>query len=522
MGTWSEIRDRKVLRVMAAYVGAALALWGALDLAADAFSLPMSWVRNTMIASAAGLPVVLAAAWYLRAGSDSRESEEASAGSIAPWKGMTLSLVLGFVVFGALSAILNPSVERESDASIPGFGGRAAIAVMPFENLSEDDADRYFASGIPDDIVTSLQSWGVFPVISRSSTRAYGDRDLDLPSVASTLGVRYVLVGSVRTAGDRVRIATQLVDAESDTQIWASTFDRSMADVFAIQDEITQEIVTAIAPEMTRSEMRRGLVERPAELATWELIIGAQGLFLEGTYQATVEARELLELAIDREPAYALAHARLAEISHGMSNYYPRSAGSEAAAALGEAFEHARRALQLNPSLVDARIWYGHLLLHRRQVEEGVAELREAVRISPSHAQARAELGLGLAIAGEVEEALGELFMAIRLSPNDPRNDRILGFEAFAYLYGNRNREAAETARRVIDSQMGSGLNTFMYVVEISALVREGRLEEARASAEEYESFFGPLDWSAIERGAWSQAELDRVRENLQSVGMIE
>ena len=155
-------------------------------------------------------------------------------------------------------------------------------------------------------------------------------------------------------------------------------------------------------------------------------------------------------------------------------------------------------------------------------MEEGVAELREAVRISPSHAQARAELGLGLAIAGEVEEALGELFMAIRLSPNDPRNDRILGFEAFAYLYGNRNREAAETARRVIDSQMGSGLNTFMYVVEISALVREGRLEEARASAEEYESFFGPLDWSAIERGAWSQAELDRVRENLQSVGMIE
>jgi TolB-like protein len=423
---------------------------------------------------------------------------------------MTVSVILGFVVFGALSAILDTPVEPETAGLIPGFGGRAAIAVMPFENLSEDDADLHFASGIPDDIVTSLQSWGVFPVISRNSTRAYDDRNLDLPSVASSLGVRYVLLGSVRTAGDRVRIATQLIDAESDTQIWASTFDRNMADVFAIQDEITQEIVTAIAPEMTRSEMGRGLVERPAELATWELIIRAQGLILEGTYDASVEARELLELAIGREPSYALAYARLAEISHGMSSYYPRSAGDQAAAALGEAFEHARRAVQLSPSLVDARIWYGHLLLHRRQVEDGLVELREAVRISPSP------------IAGEVETALSEFSIAFRLSPNDPRSDRIHGFEAFAYLYANRNQEAVESARWVIDSQMGSGLSTFMYVVEIAALVREGRLEEALASGDEFEAFFGRMDWSAIERGAWSQAELDRVRENLTSVGMIE
>ena len=521
MRIWSEIRDRKVLRAAAAYVAAALALWGALDLAADAFPLPLAWVRNIMIASAAGLPVVLAAAWYFHAGSDPGESEGA-AGSTVRWKGIAVGVILGLVVFGTLSAILDTPVEQESAGEILGFGGRAAIAVMPFENLSEDNADLHFASGIPDDIVTSLQSWGVFPVISRSSTRTYGDRDLDLPSVASSLGVRYVLVGSVRTAGDRVRIATQLIDAESDTQIWASTFDRNMADVFAIQDEITQEIVTAIAPEMTRSEMRRGVVERPAELATWELVIRAQGLILEGTYDASVEARELLELAIEREPAYALAYARLAEIGHGMSNYYPRSAGDQAAAALGEAFEHARRAVQLSPSLVDARIWYGHLLLHRRRVADALVELREAVRISPSHAQARAELGFGLAIAGEVEEALSELAIAFRLSPNDPRNDRIHGFEAFAYLYSDRNREAAESARWVIDSQTGSGLTTFMYVVEIAALARERRLEEARASGDEFESFFGRMDWSAIERGAWSQAELDRVRENLTSVGMIE
>ena len=520
MGIWAEIRRRKVHRAALAYVAASLALWGALDLAADAFSLPMLWVRAVMIASAAGLPLALTAAWYFDVRPEPGEADAAR--SAFRWKGITISAVLAVVIFVVLNATLQTPDAVEPDGAIPGFGGRGAIAVMPFENLSDDASDLHFADGIPDDIATSLQSWGVFPVISRSSTRAYEGRELDLPSVASSLGVRYVLVGSVRTAGDSVRVTAQLIDAETDTQIWASRFDRDMADVFAIQDDITREIVTAIAPEMTRSEMRRTRVERPAELATWELVIRAQSLILEGTYDAALEARELIQLAIQREPEYALAHARLAEIDHGMSNYYSRSVGDTAEAAVGEALEHARHAVQLNPSLVDARMWYGHMLLHYRNVDEGLLELREAVRISPSHAQARAELGLGLAIAGETEEALAELTIAFRLSPNDPRNDRIRTFEALAYLYADMNAEAAETARRIIDSQKGSGLNLYPYVVEISSLVRQERIEQARSSAEEFTATLGEFDWSAIERGAWSQAELDRVQADLRTIGLIE
>ena len=519
MQLWSEIRRRKVHRAAAAYVAAALALWGALDLAADTFTLPMSWVRIVMIASAAGLPLVLTTAWYYDVRPGSGEAETAAGSTVR--RGMAVSVVLAVVIFVVLNATLKTLDDAGAGGAIPGFGGRAAIAVMPFENLSDDASDLHFTDGITDDIVTSLQSWGVFPVISRSSPRAYDGRELDLPSVASSLGVRYVLVGSVRTAGDSVRVTAQLIDAESDTQIWASRFDRNMADVFAIQDDVTREIVTAIAPEMTRSEMRRTRVERPAELATWELMIRAQALILEGTYESALEARELIEMAIQREPGYALAYARLAEIDHGIGNYYSTSAGDEAIAAMGEAFEHARHAVQLNPSLVDARMWYGHLMLHQRRVDEGLLELREAVRISPSHAQARAELGLGLAIAGRGEEALAELAIALRLSPNDPRNDRIRTFEALAYLYADMNAEAVETARGIIDSQKGSGLNVFPYLVEISALVRQDRIEEARASAEEYTDTLGELDWPAIERGAWSQAELDRVHGDLRTVGLI-
>lgn len=519
MQIWSEIRRRKVHRAAAAYVAAALALWGALDLAADTFSLPMSWVRIVMITSAAGFPLVLTAAWYYDVRPGSGEVKDAAGSTVR--RGMAVSVVLGVMIFLVLNTTLKMPDDAATGGAIPGFGGRAAIAVMPFENLSDDAADQHFTDGITDDIVTSLQSWGVFPVISRSSTRAYDGRELDLPSVAASLGVRYVLVGSVRTAGDSVRVTAQLIDAETDTQIWASRFDRKMADVFAIQDDVTREIVTAIAPEITRSEMRRTHIERPADLATWELMIRAQALILEGTYESALEARQLIETAIQREPGYALAYARLAEIDHAIGNYYSTSAGDAAIEAMDDAFEHARQAVRLNPSLVDARMWYGHLLLHQRRVDEGLLELQEAVRISPSHAQARAELGLGLAIAGRVEEALAEMAIAFRLSPNDPRNDRIRSFEALAYLYADMNAEAVETARGIIDSQKGSGLNVFPYLVEISALVRLNRIEEARASAEEYTDTLGELDWPAIERGAWSQEELDRVQGDLRTVGLI-
>jgi tetratricopeptide (TPR) repeat protein len=334
--------------------------------------------------------------------------------------------------------------------------------------------------------------------------------------------VRYVLEGSVQLAGDAVRVNAQLIDAESDTQMWADHFDGDRSDVFLLQDQITEQIVTAIAPEITRGEMRRTARARPRDLAAWELVLRAQALILEGTYESQTEARGLLQDALELEPEYALAYARLAEIGHDASNNLSREFGNAAAvAALDEALVLSRRAVQLAPALVEARIWYGHLLLHHRQVSEGLVELREAVRLNPSHAQAHAELGFGLAIQGMVEEATQQFEIAFRLSPNDPRNDRIRTFQALAHLYAGNAGEAARSARRVIDTQPGSPIMLVASVVEISALVRLDRLDDARQKVAEFERFYGELDWPAIARGAWSEDELDRVEADVRAVGML-
>jgi tetratricopeptide (TPR) repeat protein len=264
-------------------------------------------------------------------------------------------------------------------------------------------------------------------------------------------------------------------------------------------------------------------VARPADLAAWELVLKAQALILTGTYESALEARSLLELALQREPLYALAYARLAEIGHDASNNLSREFGSDAAiAALAEALGLARRAVQLAPNLVDGRIWLGHLLLHDKQVSEGLVELREAVRLNPSHAQARAELGFGLALDGDVEAATREFTLAFRLSPSDPRNDRIRTFDALAHLYAGNNAEAAASARRVIDIQPDSPVMMIARIVEISALVREDRMDEARTRVAEFATHIGALDWPAVERGAWSREQLDRVRSDLRTVGMLE
>ena len=154
--------------------------------------------------------------------------------------------------------VLSRGQAPEIDVSqpVPGFGGRPAIAVLPFDNMSEDADQDYFADGITEDVLTSLQSFRTFPVISRNSTFAYKGKSMDLREVAAELGAGYILEGSVRKAGDKVRITGQLIDAEGH-HVWADKFDRDLSDIFAVQDEITSKIVGAIAPEIDNADTRR-------------------------------------------------------------------------------------------------------------------------------------------------------------------------------------------------------------------------------------------------------------------------
>lgn len=522
MGFLAELKRRKVLQTGATYAVGALALWGGIDFSAEAFGLPAAVLRYAVIASAIGLPLTLVAAWFLEVRLEGDAEEVPASTSRVVFASLAVGALVGGLSFLGLVGTLGVAADSDGTPEAFGFGERAAVAVLPFEDLSPDHSQVHFAEGIADEILTSLQAWGAFPVISRGSTFEYRNRQVHVPTIAAELGVRYVVEGGVRVDGDAVRVTCQLVDAETDTQLWADRFDGELRDIFAVQDEIAERIVTAIAPEITRSEMRRATREGPTDLAAWELVLRAQAVLANQTQEAAMEARRLLELALEREPGYALAYARLAEIGHDASNNMSREFGNEAAeAALDAALDQARTAVQLDPSLVDARIWYGHLLLHHRFIAEGLAQLQEAVRLNPSHAQAHAELAFGLAIQGDVETAMSELAMATRLSPNDPRNDRIMSFEALAHLYAGDNASAAESARRIIRAQPGSPSVLVASVVEISALVRDGRTDQALGRAAEFEQAYGPIDWPALARGAWTEAELNRVHADLVSVGML-
>jgi TolB-like protein len=522
MSAWAELKRRKVLQTGATYVVGALALWGGIDFSAEAFGLPSSVLRYAVIASAIGLPLALIASWFLEVRFEGDREEGHASTSQVVFASLGLGALVGALSFMGLVATLGVGEESGGTPETAGLGERAAVAVLPFEDLSPDQSQVHFADGIADEIRTSLQAWGAFPVISRGSTFEYRDRRVDVPTIAAELGVRYVVEGGVRVDGDAVRVTSQLVDAESDTQLWADRFDGELRDVFAVQDEIAERIATAIAPEITRSEMRRATRNGPKDLAAWELVLRAQAILANQTQESAEQARGLLELALERDPGYALAYARLAEIGHDTSNNMSREFGNEAAiAALDAALDQARQAVQLDPSLVDARIWYGHLLLHHRFVAEGLVQLEEAVRLNPSHAQAHAELAFGLAMKGDVETAMSELSIATRLSPNDPRNDRIMSFEALAKLYAGDDPGAAESARRVISAQPGSPVVLVAAVVEISALARQGRTDEALQRAAEFEEAYGPIDWPAFARGAWTEAELARVRADLVAVEML-
>lgn len=261
-------------------------------------------------------------------------------------------------------------------------------------------------------------------------------------------------------------------------------------------------------------------------MEAYDLVLRAQSLIGRAAddIETATELTSYLERALALDPDYALAHARLAETKHNLTNGLWREMGIEDPFTLiDEALDHAREAARLDPTLVDARIWMGHLLLHKGQIAEGVLELEAAVALNPSHAQAHAELAHGYALSMRLDEALAHLAIASRLSPNDPRNDRILAFSAIGYYLAGKYEESAVIARRIISTWYGSlGITTYAYIFEIASLVRLGRIEQARASLEEYRSQFGDFDWLSISVSSWGPGQFEQFRGDVSVVAYNE
>jgi TolB-like protein/Tfp pilus assembly protein PilF len=291
---------------------------------------------------------------------------------------------------------------------------KPSIAVLPFTNMSGDAEQEYFSEGITEDIVTSLSHNHSFFVISRSTSFSYKGPGVDLGKVGRELGVRYVLEGSVRRAGNRVRISAQLIEAATGHHLWADRYDRELADVFALQDEIARSITGAIEPVIIAAEIRRARRKEPDQLDAWDRTVRAHWHIRRFTREDLTEARRLATEAISLDPANSMAYADLAFARHFEAVFGWGDGPIESHSRLGEA---ARKAVAADDSDAIAHTALAIFELFSGRHEEARRRLRRALNLNPNSEFARGYLGVSYAFGGDYEAALQHLEEAIRLSP---------------------------------------------------------------------------------------------------------
>jgi TolB-like protein/Tfp pilus assembly protein PilF len=353
---------------------------------------------------------------------------------------------------------------------------KPSIAIMPFTNMSGDPEQEYFSDGISEDLITTLSRIRWLFVIARNSTFTYKGKPVDLKQVGRELGVRYVLEGSVRKGGSRVRITAQLIDATNGAHVWAERFDRELADIFAVQDEITERIAATIEPELARAELERARRKPPESLDAWDLY--QRGLWHVWQFNAedNARARELFERATALDPSFspffaALALCRL--LDHTL-RYRPMSERNAETA-----LRIAQRAVALDDKDATAHAIVGRAYAALGDHEQAIAELRKAVGLNPSLALAHYGLGMTLVLAGKPAEAVSELDAAQRLSPHDPYLWSFVMFRAWAYLSLGEFERAIEDASLAV-RQPRAPFPAWGTLA--SALGHAGRIEEAKAA----------------------------------------
>jgi TolB-like protein/class 3 adenylate cyclase/Flp pilus assembly protein TadD len=361
------------------------------------------------------------------------------------------------------------------EVPVPDFGGRPAIAVLPFDNLSPDPEQAFFADGLAEDLITRLAAWRAFPVIARNSSFHYRGGNRDLKKVSAELGVRYIVEGSVRRAGDRIRVTAQLIDAPSGEHVWAETYDRDVTDVFVLQDEISSIIAASLVGDLTRAEGERASRRGTNNLEAWSLYqLGLQH-FDRYTLEDFSKARLLFERAVKLDPRFATAWGQfaIAGTSELMLGYEgPREE------LVAKMMASARRAVALDARDPVAHLGLAGALLSAGDTKSGIESIRRAVDLNPSMPEAWIWLGWAQAITGNPEAAISASERARRLNPQGPM---VWIYEnlAFAHWELGRYEEALDMAERLVATQPTYPTG---YAYVAMNLVALGRVEEARTA----------------------------------------
>jgi TolB-like protein len=334
---------------------------------------------------------------------------------------------------------------QESRAALP-LPDRPAIAVLPFTNMTGDPAQEYFSDGISEDIITALSKLRWFFVIARNSSFIYKGKAVHMKQIAGELGVGYVVEGGVRKVGDRVRITVQLNDVATGSHIWAERYDRGLADVFAVQDEITQAIVSAIEPQLYAAENFRARRKPPESLDAWDLVMRALSHYWRVTRQDNVVAQALLEKAISIDPNYGQALGVLAT-----SHIFSAHMGWADMAAVAPIAERAASAAAFADSEDPwAHYALGCVYLFARRFDDSLAEFETALRLNPNFSLAHGYYGLTLTYCGRWEEGDAAARHALRLSPRDPHSAIYNGIASYAQFVACNYAEAMRLAREGI------------------------------------------------------------------------
>ncbi len=372
----------------------------------------------------------------------------------------------------ASAATFKPVIAAKTEAPT---GNRPSIAVLPFANMSGDPEQEYFADGISEDIITGLSKLRWLFVIARNSSFTYKGKAVDVKRISRELGVRYVLEGSVRKGGNRVRITAQLIDAATGNHIWADHYDGELTDVFALQDEITKKAVAAIEPNLLEAEGIRSQHRSPDDLDAWDMVMQANSLFWRLTKHENNVAVAMLKQAVERYPDYGPAHslmafALLVSRQVGWISMEPE---------VNEPAAIAAHAVELDDRDPWAHLALGYVALTRRQTDEAINQFQYALDLNPNVAAAHGYLCFALALDGRSDQAIPHGEQAIRMSPHDPQNALFNVALAAAHYLAGRYTEAVGCARKAMQQRFGL---TNGHRIYIASLAQAGKIDEARAA----------------------------------------
>jgi adenylate cyclase len=396
---------------------------------------------------------------------------------------------------------------------------KPSIAVLPFDNMSGDPEQEFLADGITEDLTTALAKVRWFFVIGRNSTFTYKGQAVEVTQVASELGVRYVLEGSVRKAGNRVRVTAQLIDATTGRHVWAERYDRQIKDIFDLQDEMTRTIVGAVEPELSAAERERAIAKPPENLDAWECFHrGLWHMWRTGPDENR-EAEKLFRQATDLDPAFAPAYA------YGSYTQYTRVVmgwSDDPEASLNTGMALAEKALAADDKYPMSHFARGRIHMMQDRHDDAIASLEQAIALNPSFAQSYHGLGMALTLAGRLEDAKDALSMAERLSPRDPNLWATTVVHALACLLAGENEAALGWARETVRNPRARGY--WPHALHAAALAQLGRMDDARQALAQAREALPDLSLSYLAQTlpAKEPGGLDPYLDGLRKAGLPE